>query len=199
MNANSEQDNSKVLLLSCFMLADLEGIKQALESPNPPSIDPNRCLLILSYNDDAECLKYMIPLSDPTHNHSEALRNAVESCNPISVGVLLPVSDIKDCEDVLCEIVDHAITNPKKEWLTAVQLCANIAPKWSAKALCTAIQKNGSSVAGILYPHVDIQFVQKIIDETSSIENNTYKEIAAQFHLDAIQHETLAKKFHKSW
>lgn len=189
MNAHSEQDNAKAVLLSRFMLADLEGIKQALEGPNPPSLDPNRCLLVLSYNDNAECLKYMIPLSDPTHNHSEALRNAVESCNPISVGVLLLVSAIKDCEDVLCEIVDHAIANPKEEWLTAVELCVNTAPKWSAKALCAAIQKNQAAVADILYPHVDFQGLKKVVEENSYIENATYQELRTRFKLQEIKVE----------
>lgn len=185
--AQQQQAQSQAMLLGYLMSSNLEGIKQALEGPNPPSLDPNWCLHILSYNDNEECIKYIIPMSDPTHNHSEALRTAVQYCNPTTVALLLPVSALKDCQDVLCEIADQAMEDPSEEWLKALSVCLNIAPHWSFQALRTAMENNCETVAHILYPYVHIESMQSVIEQTAHIETHTRKQISTRFNLDAIK------------
>lgn len=185
--AQQQQAQSQAMLLGYLMSSNLEGIKQALEGPNPPSLDPNWCLHILSYNDNEECIKYIIPMCDPTHNHSEALRTAVQYCNPTTVTLLLPVSAFKDCQDVLCEIADQAIENPREEWLKALSVCLNIAPHRSFQALRVAIESDCEAVAHMLYPYVHIESMQSVMEQTAHIETHTRKQISTRFNLDAIK------------
>jgi len=185
--AQQQQAQSQAMLLGYLMSANLEGIKQVL--PTVACKNLNQCLYFLSYNNDAECIKYIIPMSDPTHNHSEALRTAVQYCNPTTVALLLPVSAFKDCQDMLCEIVDQAMEDPSEEWLKALSVCLNIAPHWSFQALRVAIENDCEAVAHMLYPYVQIESMQNVLETTWHIENATRKEMGTRFALDTIRGE----------
>lgn len=189
-----QQAQSQAMLLGYLMSANLEGIKQLL--PTCAYKNLNQYLYFLSYHNNAECIKYIIPMSDPTHNHSEALRTAVQYCNPTTVALLLPVSAFKDCQDVLCEIVDQAIEDSSTEWLNALSVCLNVAPHWSDQALRAAVENDAQAVAHLLYPYVEIEGIQNILETTSHIENATRKGMATRFALDTIkhEHETCAEK-----
>lgn len=188
--AQTQEDiHAQAELLASVMRADLEWIKEGLSRVGISKANPNQCLYYLSYHNDAECIKFFIPLSDPTNNHSEALRTAVQYGNPLSVALLLPVSAPRDCQDVLCEIAEQAVEDTTDEWLNALAICLNIAPAWAAKALRYVVENDCTVVAHILYPYLTIESVEEILEKTKDCQNTTHQEIHTRFKLEAIKFE----------
>lgn len=180
-----QQAQSQAMLLGYLMSANLEGIKQLLPAATYKNF--NQYLYFLSYHNDAECIKYILPFSDPTHNRSEALRTAVQYGNPTTVALLLPVSALKDCQDMLCEIVDQAIENPTEEWLNALSVCLNIAPHCSAQALHAVFFHDCAPVAHMLYPYVSVEKLLQIFEKNKNTQNSTIQQIHTRFKLDEIK------------
>lgn len=181
-----EEAHSQALLLAYLMSANLEGIKQLIPQAGA-SFNFNQCLYFLSYHNDAECIRYILPFSDPTHNRSEALRTAVQYGNPTTVALLLPVSAPKDCQDMLCEIVDQALEDPTEEWLNALSVCLNVAPYWSAHALHAVLFHDCATVAHVLYPYVSVENLLRIFEQNKNTQNSTIQQIHTRFKLDEIK------------
>lgn len=188
------ESRSEAMLLSYLMTANLDGIKQLLSAVNAPFLNFNQYLYFLSFHNDAECIKYIIPLSDPTHNHSEALRTAVQYGNPTTVALLLPVSALNDCRDVLYEIVEQTIDNCNEEWLKAVAECLNVAPQRASQALQMALENDCATVAHVLYPYVAVENLLQILEHNKTIQSSAHQDIRARFKLEAIKrnHESCA-------
>lgn len=173
--------------LTAVLRADLEGIKKNIDGEH--NVSMNSCLYMLSCFDNQECIKYIIPLSDPTHNQSEALRMALQCMYPTSVALLLPVSDPKDCEDVLCEIVEETCKNVNDEWLNAISICLRVSPSLAPKAFQLALERDCAAAAHILYPYVPNENLLQIFEDNQTIQNSANQDLRARFKLEAIKCE----------
>lgn len=89
----NDDDKQLLLLSSCVESGDLAGIGRLLSE----GVDPSHsdALSRAAYKGYSECVKLLIPLSDPKRDNSYALCMAAGSGHAECVKILIPVSDPK--------------------------------------------------------------------------------------------------------
>ena len=131
-------------------IGNADQLKILIKQSN--SIDCSKALIISAVNGHTECVKLLIPLSNPKTNDSEALRLASSSGHTECVKLLIPVSDPK------------AKNNYALRWASSdgYDECVNLLiPVSDAKnnnsiALESAAVRNNINCVKLLLPYSDI-------------------------------------------
>jgi len=118
-------------------------------------IETNTTLLIqAAHNGDANEVRRLIPLSDPTNYHSRALLKAVRQKHVECVQMLIPVSNPNDCNIILVEAVKIGY-RPNIELLIAAA-----DPKFNdSEALYCATQMRNDDIIEMLIDISDVDVV----------------------------------------
>lgn len=111
-NTDNATKTNTDLLFQSATAGDLVTLKKCVKSALYSVKEISVALLCASEQGHAECVAFLIPVSDPAYNNSQSLRWAAERGHAQVVELLIPVSDPKACDN---EAIKWALEKENKD------------------------------------------------------------------------------------
>lgn len=129
-NTDNAIEANTDLLFQSAVAGDLASLTKCVKSALYSVKEISVALLCASEQGHAECVAFLIPVSDPAYNNSQSLRWAAERGHAQVVELLIPVSDPKACDN---EAIKWALEKENKDCvrlLLPVSDCKEIMKKY---------------------------------------------------------------------